>query len=176
VSILLGPCETKKQLRLNQQSWPCIPCVKSPERSVDTIDCRSTPYRSPPFCLSAARGTGVDCRFLSESSGHERIVDRCEYGSAATGRRTRPNGNALDFFFTVPKLKHDRTVLRFQQKFVDKSLSYSLRYGHVLLNTYADRISARQKRKARRFPPPTRPSTSSAAETPIRLATRLGMN
>jgi len=39
---------------------------------------------------------------------------------------------AHDFFFTVPKLKHDRTVLRFQQKFADKILSYSLRYGHVL--------------------------------------------
>jgi len=36
------------------------------------------------------------------------------------------------FFFTVPKLKNDRVVLRFQQKFVDKILSHSLRYGHVL--------------------------------------------
>jgi hypothetical protein len=39
---------------------------------------------------------------------------------------------AHDFFFTVPKLKNDRVVLRFQQKFVDKILSHSLRYGHVL--------------------------------------------
>ena len=37
-----------------------------------------------------------------------------------------------DFFFTVPKLKNDRVMLRFQQKFVDKILSYSLRYDHVL--------------------------------------------
>ncbi|MBL7153679.1 MAG: VCBS repeat-containing protein [Phycisphaerae bacterium] len=37
-----------------------------------------------------------------------------------------------DFFFTVPKLKNDRVVLRFQKKFVDKILSHSLRYGHVL--------------------------------------------
>lgn len=39
---------------------------------------------------------------------------------------------AHGFFFTVPKLKNDRVVLPFQQKFVDKILSHSLRYGHVL--------------------------------------------
>ena len=39
---------------------------------------------------------------------------------------------AHDFFFSVPKLKNDPIVLRFQQKFVDKILSHSLRYGHVL--------------------------------------------
>ncbi len=37
-----------------------------------------------------------------------------------------------DFFFTVPDLKNDRVVLGFQQKFVDKILFHSLRYGHVL--------------------------------------------
>jgi len=37
-----------------------------------------------------------------------------------------------DFFFTVPKLKNDRVVLPYQQKFVDKILSYTLPYGHVL--------------------------------------------
>ena len=37
-----------------------------------------------------------------------------------------------NFFFTVPKLHNDSLVLAYQQKFVDKILSYSLRYGHVL--------------------------------------------
>jgi len=37
-----------------------------------------------------------------------------------------------DFFFTVPKLNNDGLVLAYQQKFVDKILSHSLRYGHVL--------------------------------------------
>ena len=37
-----------------------------------------------------------------------------------------------DFFFTVPRLNNDSLVLACQQKFVDKILSYSLRYGHVL--------------------------------------------
>ncbi|GAJ12320.1 unnamed protein product [marine sediment metagenome] len=39
---------------------------------------------------------------------------------------------AHDFFFTVPKLNNDRVMLSYQQKFVDKILSCSLRYGHVL--------------------------------------------
>jgi len=37
-----------------------------------------------------------------------------------------------DFFFTVPKLNNDGLVLAYQQKFIDKILSHSLRYGHVL--------------------------------------------
>jgi hypothetical protein len=37
-----------------------------------------------------------------------------------------------DFFFTVPKLNNDGLVLSYQHKYVDKLLSYTLRYGHVL--------------------------------------------
>ena len=37
-----------------------------------------------------------------------------------------------DFFFTVSKLNNDGLVLAYQQKFVDKILSHSLRYAHVL--------------------------------------------
>mgnify|MGYP006279875887 CR=1 FL=1 len=37
-----------------------------------------------------------------------------------------------DFFLTVPKLQHDRRVLAYQQKFVDKILEHSLDYDHVL--------------------------------------------
>ncbi len=37
-----------------------------------------------------------------------------------------------DFFFTVPKLNNDRVVLSYQQKFVDKMLSYTLSHNHVL--------------------------------------------
>lgn len=39
---------------------------------------------------------------------------------------------AHDFFFTVPKLNNDTIVLAYQQNYVDKLLSYSLQYGHVL--------------------------------------------
>jgi hypothetical protein len=37
-----------------------------------------------------------------------------------------------DFFCTVPKLNNDEIVLSYQQKFVDKMLSYTLEYDHVL--------------------------------------------
>jgi hypothetical protein len=37
-----------------------------------------------------------------------------------------------DFFFTVSKLNNDRVVLSYQQKFVDKMLSYTLSHNHVL--------------------------------------------
>lgn len=37
-----------------------------------------------------------------------------------------------DFFFTVPKLNDDAAVLAYQRKFVDKMLSHTLQYGHVL--------------------------------------------
>jgi len=36
------------------------------------------------------------------------------------------------FFFTVPKLNNDGLVLAYQQKFVDKMLSYTLSHNHVL--------------------------------------------
>jgi len=38
----------------------------------------------------------------------------------------------MDFFMTVPGLQNDRIVLAYQQKFVDKVLSYTFRYDHVL--------------------------------------------
>lgn len=39
---------------------------------------------------------------------------------------------AHDFFFTVPGLSNDSLVLAYQRKYVDKLLSISLRYDHVL--------------------------------------------
>ncbi len=43
-----------------------------------------------------------------------------------------PGANAQPFFFTTPKQKNNKVVLPFQQRFVDKMLSYSLQYDHVL--------------------------------------------
>jgi hypothetical protein len=37
-----------------------------------------------------------------------------------------------NFFWSVPEENNQRIVLKYQQKFVDKMLSYSLKYGHVL--------------------------------------------
>ena len=43
-----------------------------------------------------------------------------------------PGTNDQPFFFTTPKQRNNQVVLPFQQRFVDKLLSYTLRYDHVL--------------------------------------------
>lgn len=43
-----------------------------------------------------------------------------------------PGRNKQPFFFTTPKQKNNTVVLPYQQRFVDKLLSYSLKYDHVL--------------------------------------------
>lgn len=43
-----------------------------------------------------------------------------------------PGRNRQPFFFTTPKQRNNRLMLRYQQRFVDKMLSYSLGHDHVL--------------------------------------------
>lgn len=43
-----------------------------------------------------------------------------------------PAHNKQPFFFTTPKQRNNRVVLKYQQAFVDKMLSYTLKYDHVL--------------------------------------------
>jgi hypothetical protein len=43
-----------------------------------------------------------------------------------------PGRNRQPFFFTTPKQRNNTVVLKYQQRFVDKMLSYSLQYDHVL--------------------------------------------
>ena len=43
-----------------------------------------------------------------------------------------PARNKQPFFFTTPKQQNNEIVLRFQKKCVEKMLSYSLKYDHVL--------------------------------------------
>ncbi len=43
-----------------------------------------------------------------------------------------PGRNRQPFFFTTPKQRNNTVVLPYQQRFVDKMLSYTLRYDHVL--------------------------------------------
>jgi hypothetical protein len=45
---------------------------------------------------------------------------------------SHPGGNKQPFFYTTPKQKNNTVVLQYQQRFVDKLLSYSLKYDHVL--------------------------------------------
>lgn len=45
----------------------------------------------------------------------------------------KPRTNMNDAFYqTIPALKHDQTVLKYQQAFVDKVLSYALSFNNVL--------------------------------------------
>jgi hypothetical protein len=43
-----------------------------------------------------------------------------------------PGRNDQPFFFTTPKQRNNKVVLRYQQRFVQKLLSHSLQYNHVL--------------------------------------------
>jgi len=45
---------------------------------------------------------------------------------------SHPGTNRQPFFFTTPKQRNNKLVLRYQRRFVDHMLSYSLPYGHVL--------------------------------------------
>ena len=43
-----------------------------------------------------------------------------------------PGANKQPFFFTTPKQRNNQVVLKYQERYVRKLLSYSLRYDHVL--------------------------------------------
>lgn len=43
-----------------------------------------------------------------------------------------PGGNKQPFFFTTPRQTNNSVVLKFQQRFVDRMLSHTLEYDHVL--------------------------------------------
>ena len=58
------------------------------------------------------------------------------YSSEQSGLAARypkhPGANEQPFFFTTPRQRNNRGVLRYQQRFVDRLLGDTLRYGHVL--------------------------------------------
>lgn len=56
------------------------------------------------------------------------------YEDSGFARRypNHPGANDQPFFFTTPKQGNNEVVLPYQQRFVDKMLSYSLQYDHVL--------------------------------------------
>ena len=62
---------------------------------------------------------------------HENTRLAAEYAPPGYARGTS-FGRPIDFFLTVPALHDDRLVLSYQQRFIDKMLSYSLAYDHVL--------------------------------------------
>lgn len=56
------------------------------------------------------------------------------YNSSGFAKRysKHPGQNEQPFFFTTPDQRNNQVVLPHQQRFVDKMLSYSLQYDHVL--------------------------------------------
>jgi len=63
-------------------------------------------------------------------------ANNVNYTAAETGLEAEypnhPGGNEQPFFYSVPALKNNATLLPYQQAFVDKVLSYTLQYNHVL--------------------------------------------
>lgn len=79
----------------------------------------------------------------SDSSGSVRWTNHpynpknnINYSEEQTGLKTtypkHPGANEQPFFFSVPNLKNILPLLKYQNAFVEKMLSYSLRQGHVL--------------------------------------------
>ena len=58
------------------------------------------------------------------------------YTAAQTGLPEQVNSHPIrcenNFFWSVPSERNQKTVLKFQRRFVDKILSYSLKFGNVL--------------------------------------------
>ena len=58
------------------------------------------------------------------------------YNAEASGLATAypgyPAANEHPFFYTTPKQDNNHTVLQYQQRFVEKLLEYTLKYGHIL--------------------------------------------
>ena len=65
-----------------------------------------------------------------------RPANNNNYSASESGLGDRypdhPGANKQPFFFTTPGQQNNETVLRYQQQFVDKLLSHSLRYPNIL--------------------------------------------
>ncbi len=79
----------------------------------------------------------TDCRGSNRWRIHPyNPKNNVNYTAAQSGFADRyprhPGANRQPFFFTAPKQRNNRTVLRYQQRFVNKLLEHALRYDHVL--------------------------------------------
>jgi hypothetical protein len=63
-------------------------------------------------------------------------VNNVNYTAEQSGLAKRypdhPGANKQPFFFTTPAQRNNQLLLKYQQRFVDKMLSYSLKHNHVL--------------------------------------------
>ncbi len=60
------------------------------------------------------------------------ITYTAEESGLPTEVDSHPTQRKNNFFWSIPRERNQATVLKYQRKFVDKMLSHSLRYGHVL--------------------------------------------
>ena len=80
----------------------------------DRFDFAREPWQNNPF------NPKNNINYTAQESGLKERID------------THPGLRENAFFRTVPSLENNQVVLKYQQAFVDKLLSISLRYGHVL--------------------------------------------
>ena len=63
-------------------------------------------------------------------------INNINYSSEESGLDSiypdHPGQNKQPFFFTTPKQRNNEVLLKYQKQFVDKMLSYSLKFDHVL--------------------------------------------
>jgi len=79
-----------------------------------TFDFYRQPWQQNPF------NPKNNINYTSEQTGLPERVD------------SHPTRCENPFFWSVPAERNQKTVLKYQQRFVDKMLSFSLKFGHVL--------------------------------------------
>ncbi|NQU22353.1 MAG: hypothetical protein HQ567_13820 [Candidatus Nealsonbacteria bacterium] len=79
-----------------------------------TYDFYREPWQRHPF------NPKNNINYTAEQTGLSEVVDH------------RPGHSENVFFQSVPEVRDQKTVLKYQRRFVDKMLSYSLKFGHVL--------------------------------------------
>jgi hypothetical protein len=80
----------------------------------DRFDHSRDPWLTDPY------NPGNNINYTYEESGLDSVYP------------SHPGANVQPFFFTVPELNNNVTVLQYQEAFVKKMLSISLEYGNVL--------------------------------------------
>ncbi|NQT88969.1 hypothetical protein HQ560_19530, partial [bacterium] len=79
-----------------------------------TYDFYREPWQRHPF------NPKNNINYTAEQTGLSEVIDH------------RPGHSENRFFQSVPDVRNQKAVLKYQRRFVDRILSYSLKFGHVL--------------------------------------------
>lgn len=82
------------------------------------------------FDYSDVRGSGNWTRHPYNPANNVNYT--AEQSGLAKRYPDHPGANKQPFFFTTPAQRNNQLLLKYQQRFVDKMLSYSLEHNHVL--------------------------------------------